>query len=238
MKTMKYFATFFVFYLLFIQTNFAQNIIKPIDYRFKGKEQGFIDFVQNNIVFPTKSLDENTVGYSISSITITPEGTIEKISILNSIDESIDSEVTRLLKISKKHWKKNDTIKSNQTFYVQIVFMCTGYGLNVQIGNPIEKNIYFLEPITITAYSLNQKLLPISDDSLAIKYGNLISLKKFEEALPFLNDLIKRNPFNKDLYQYRIMIYNKTNRKELIDEDLRKISNFIPGVSLDDLLKN
>lgn len=34
-----------------------------------------------------------------------------------------------------------------------------------------------------------------------------------------------------------MLIYKRTNRKELISEDLRKISDFIPGVSLDELVR-
>lgn len=237
MKTNQFFVSFLMFFL-FLQLTFAQNVIKPIDCRFKGEEKGFVDFIQKNIVFPEESIINKTIGYSISSISIAPEGTIAGISIVNPIDESIDSEVIRLLKKTKKYWKQNDTIKANQTFYVQIVFICTGSGLDVKIGNPVKNNPYFIEPITITSYAMNQELLPISDDSLAINGSELIRQKKYEEALPIINDLIKRTPFNKELYQYRMMIYSKTNRKQLINEDILKISNFIPGVSLDDLINN
>jgi hypothetical protein len=65
------------------------------------------------------------------------------------------------------------------------------------------------------------------------------SMKKedYAEALKCISELIKRNPFNKELYQIRISIHQRLNKNELIMQDLIKMQNFIPGVSLDELIE-
>lgn len=61
--------------------------------------------------------------------------------------------------------------------------------------------------------------------------------EKFEEALPFLNELIKREPFSRELYKVRIMINKKLSKPELVDQDDNKIFNFAEGYSSDELIK-
>lgn len=227
---------FILFALLMIeQICAAQDTRKPIEYRFKGGESGIIDFLGTNAKYPIRSLIDKSIGYSISSMTITPSGEPDKISIINSVDKSIDNEVIRLLKKTKNYWIQVDSIKQNQTFYFQIAFVITGNTSNAKVENPVKKNNFFVKPAVITAYAFDQTKIPIPDDTLFIQGMNLFNQGKFKEALPFINDLIKRNPFNKDLYQYRMRIYSKTNRKDLLDADLQKIRNFIPGTSLNDL---
>ena len=56
-----------------------------------------------------------------------------------------------------------------------------------------------------------------------------------QNALPLLNELIKRDPFNRDLYKVRIMINIRLNRPEFVNQDDNKIFDFAEGFSLDEL---
>jgi hypothetical protein len=234
MITNKTYLILIAFIFLTAQNNYSQSNKKPIDYRFEENELGLRQFIQNNIIFPESSIIKGTVGFSISCISVTPEGKIDQIYILNPIDKAIDSEMIRVLKLSKNRWKASDTIISNQAFYIQVAFILG----EANVVYPAIKNPFFIDPLIITAYSNTQTRPPVTDEILTKKSSDLIGAEKFKQALPYINDLIKRYPFNKDLYQYRISIYKKINRNELIESDIQKISNFIPGVSLDDLLKN
>lgn len=238
MKTKIFIAGFLTFCFFNLQLIICQNELKPINYRFEGQEKGFIDLINKNIRYPSESLDKDIVGFSISGLRITPNGKIDSIFILNPIDKFIDLEVIKLLKLSKKYWKKSDTITVNQTFYVQIVFISTGMTQDAKVESPVKKNRFFIDPISVTAFGINPVELPISDDTLIIKSTKLISIGKFEEALPILNELIRRNPFNKNLYQLRILVCRKTKKTELMKDDIQKISNFIQGVSLGELINN
>jgi hypothetical protein len=215
----------------------AQTQIKPIEYRFKNGEKGLVDFLSGRVIYPKFSQVAGTIGFSISGISITPEGKIDNIKIINPIDELIDNEVFSLLKLSAKFWLKCDTISHNQTFYIQIAFVISGSSLKVSVTSPVSYK-FFIEPVTVTApNSINDvAFVPQSDELIAVKCIVLVSSKNYNEALDFINELIKRNPFKKELYQYRITINKNINRQDLIEADVQKLTNFADGFSLDEIL--
>ena len=213
----------------------SQDIEKPIDFRFQGKEIELRKFLMANLRFPSKTINSGNGGFSISSITITPKGTIDNISIINSIDEFVDLEAIRVLNSTRGLWIKCDSCMSNQTFYIQLGFNYEYKNMN-DVKTDIDKNYkMFVGPVFVTTTGSG---MPYSFEKLIKESSKLISASKYYEALPYVNELIRRNPYSKELYQIRIMINSKIYRKDLVDEDLKKISNFIPGVSLDDLTKN
>ena len=78
--------------------------------------------------------------------------------------------------------------------------------------------------------------MPQSDEFLAIKCIVSVSSGLYDAALSFIDELIRRNPFKKELYQYRITIYEKINRMDLVEVDIQKLSNFADGISLEGIL--
>ena len=125
----------------------------------------------------------------------------------------------------------------NQTFFIQIAFVISGSALKISVTSPVSYR-FFIEPVTITNMNLENDgaSLPQSDELVAIKCIVLVSSQRYNEALDFINELIKRNPFKKELYQYRITIYKNMNRQDLIEAEVQKLTNFADGLSLDDLL--
>ena len=226
---------------------YSQKFKKPIDYRFNGGEIGYISFFSKSIHFPVTAIEKGTIANSIIKITLNPEGEINEISIINPIDSIIDNEVLRVIGLSKNFWEKCDSIRHDQGFYIQIAFSLPGFQPN--LCKPKSKEIMkiFPEPIIVT---IPESLLPTltkeNDSKIAVKKSEELSEKlnsnlnneKFEEALPFLNELIKRDPFNRDLYKVRIMINIRLNRPELVDQDDNKIFDFANGFSLDELNKD
>jgi TonB-like protein len=233
---MKRIIPFFLAICLISSYSFSQNGENPIDKRYKTKEAGFIEFLSNNIQYPAESLTNKACGFSISSISITPEGKIETISIINSIDEAIDKEVMKALKMTKKNWK-SEAVKGNETFYVQIGFLRTNIGTEASCESPIN-NKYFVEPVTIMSYNMDNSYTALSNDSLAVLCYNNFKAEEYDEALNHINTLIKMNPFNKGYYDLRIMICRKLKKNDIIKSDLEKINSFIPGEPLEALLNN
>jgi len=226
---------------------YSQKFKEPIDYRFKDGEKGYISFFSKSIHFPVTSLEKGTFANSITKITVNPDGEITEITVINPIDSTIDSEVLRVIELSKNFWKNCDSIKHDQVFYIQIAFSLPGFQPN--LCKPKSKEIMklFPEPIIV---GIPESLLPTLSKENAIKkpiekseelserLNSNLRNEKFEEALPFLNELIKRDPFNRDLYKVRIMINIKLNRPELVNQDDNKIFDFAEGFSLDELNKN
>jgi hypothetical protein len=213
---------------------FAQQ--KVIDSRYKGQETRLRKHIADNLRFPSESLENKSIGYSITGITITPEGKISEISTINLIDESIEKDIYRVLRMTKNKWQKCDTISINQTFYIPIVYVITMLGETPVFNNPVNDKYNFIEPIVLTAGVWKNENLPESDDFIVTKIVEELKKNEYNEAVRYIDESIRRNPFNKELYQLRMTIYRKLNRNDLIAKDIQKLQNFIPDVSLDEFI--
>lgn len=210
---------------------------KPVDYRYKNGEKGLLEFLAKSIQYPENSFKNKSIGYSITELSISPSGEISHIKTINPIDDQIDAEIIRVLRQTKNKWKQDDTLTEDQNFYIQVAFIISGFQQNHKLTNPVHRSS-FLEPIVITAMNFKNDpaMLPESDEIIIGKSSEHLKNNELKEALVLVSELIKRNPFNKDLYQLRMGIYKRINRSELIDNDIKKVMAFADGCSLDQLL--
>jgi hypothetical protein len=226
---------------------YDQKLKKPIDYRFKGGEMGYVSFFSKSIHYPKISIEKGTFANSITKIKVDPEGKVTEITVINPIDSIIDNEVLRVIDLSKNFWKKCDTIQHDHVFYVQIAFSLPGFQPMLCKPKSQKIMILFPEPIIV---GIPESLLPAITKENAIKnpiekseklserLNSNLKNEKFGDALPLLNELIKREPFNRELYKVRIMINIKLNKPELVYQDDNKIFDFAEGYSIDELFKD
>ena len=207
---------------------------KAIDYRFKGGEDGFFKFLSQNIKYPVLSMTNNSTGYSITGITISPEGKIIDISTVIKVDESIEKDIFNVLQMTKNKWLKCDTISINQTFYIQIIYVFKNHEELPEFVN-INAKYNFLDPMIVTSLSWKTENFFDTNKHIATKLGKKLKENDFSEALRCVNELIRRNPLNIELYQVRKSIFGELNMNDFINKDMRKLQNFIPGVSLKEL---
>ena len=120
-------------------------------------EECFIKNFSKSIHFPKTSIEKGTFANSITKITVNPDGEITEITVINPIDSIIDNEVLRVINLSKNFWKKCDSIRHDQVFYIQIAFSLPGFQPN--LCKPKSKEIMklFPEPIIV---SIPESLLP------------------------------------------------------------------------------
>jgi hypothetical protein len=227
----------YIFYLLLIvsitgRLN-SQDIEKPINIRFKGGEKDFVTFFSKNISLP-KEVKDKIFGNSITRISVNPKGKIVEIVAVNPIDSIVDKEVLRVVNLSERLWLNSDKDTANQVFYIQILFSRSDLLPNAYRSKIPELEAIFPEPAIIEYNSATF----IKNEELLEKANSALKSEKFEEALPLFNELIKRDPFNRDLYKVRIMINIKLNKPELVNQDDEKIFNFADGYSLDDLTQS
>ena len=215
-------------------TVFGQS--KHIDLRFKDKEDAFIKFLSRNLKYPHESIANKVTGYSVTGISIAPDGEIKGISVINSLDKNIDDQITATLLKTKGKWLKSDSIKTDQTFYVQVI-----YRIETSDAVPLQdtpfKNVHnFIKPITITSKVSKEGGTIETSESIGTKIAECMKSDKSEETINYVDELIRRNPFNKNLYQLRASLNNKLGRNDEAEKDFQKLQNFIPGVSLESLL--
>lgn len=217
-----------------VQLAFAQD--SPIETRYKGGNLELRRFLAQNLKYPVVCQEHQVVGYSITGITITPQGEISEIASINALDNAIEADIKRVVKMSRKNWLPSATDSTDQTFYIQLVYTIGDYGEKPDIEDQVKNKYNFITPIIIKAYTSEGRILPESDETIATRCNELMKKGDYPAALDCLTELIKREPFNKGLYQMRVSINKTLGRNDLILQDVQKMQSFIPGVSLDNLI--
>ena len=217
--------------------SFGQKRIDPIKKRFPGGEQGFMGFLMKSIIYPDSSTIKNSIGLSIARISLSASGTITDVRIINPIDKYIDQEVIRVIKISEKKWKAVKESDSAQVLYIQIAF--TFYGITPHYCDS-KTSIYeslFLQPVVITCFQIIQRKENeiLDDTTLTDSCNRLLNIGKYSDALQVLNELIKRDPFNKELYKVRIVVNSKLGKNDLVIKDNNLVNNYAEQYSLEEV---
>lgn len=237
---------FLLAFIILPGSTYCQRYKKPIDYRFKNGESGFSAFFSKGVTYPQESVKAGTIGNSITRVELNPAGELIGIDIINPIDSNIDNEVLKAIDRSRDFWKKCDTINHNQVFFIQISFSLPGFYPILCKPKTRKLVSLFPNPVLIT---VPESLLPtlskhdemikvIKNEELTQKANGYLNSSKYEEALPYINELIKRDPFTRELYKTRIMINIKLNRHELVGRDDDRIYDFAEGFSIDEINKD
>jgi len=156
---------------------------RQIDLRYKEKEHGFIKFLSRNLKYPDESSANKVTGYSVTGITITPEGAISNINSINPLDKNIDDQITTVLSKTKGKWVKSNSIKTDETFYVQAI-----YRIEMPDAAPSQettlKDVYdFIQPITITTNISKQGGTIEISESYGSKIAECLKSDKSEEEI-------------------------------------------------------
>jgi hypothetical protein len=237
---------FLLVIVIFSENTYSQKYKKPIDYRFKNGETGYSAFFSKGVTYPQASVKAGTIGNSITRVILNPAGELTGIDIINPIDSSIDNEVVNAIDRSREFWKKCDTISHNQVFFIQISYSLPGFYPILCKPKTRELIALFPDPIMVTLpesllatlSKQDEKMKVISNAEITAKANAYLDSANYEEALPYINELIKRDPFVRELYKTRIMINIKLNKPELVGPDDDKIYDFAGGFSIDDLNKD
>ena len=237
---------FLVAIVIFSENTYGQKYKKPIEYRFKNGEYGYSAFFSKSITYPQASVKAGSVGNSITRVTLNPAGEIIGIYIINPIDSNIDHVVLDAIDRSRDFWKKCDTIIHDQEFFIQISFSLPGIYPILFRPKTRELAALFPDPLLITLpesliatlTKQDEVIKDIKNEELTEKANTFLDSAKYDKALPYINELIKRDPFTRELYKARIMINIRLNKPELVGRDDDKIYNFAGGFSIDELNKN
>lgn len=210
----------------------------PIYYRFSGGQAGFNSFFTNTIKLSDTSCC--VVGNLITRISVSPGGKITKIDVVNPVDSMTESEMIRVIKLSEKYWKNCDSITHDHVFYIQAVISTASFTPNYYRPQSESLKRFFPEPIIITRYDINHQsgFEAIESEIVRGKLNTLLDSGRYEESLLFINELIRRDPFSRDLYKARIMINFKLAREDQVVSDDNKMMDFVEGYSLDDILRD
>jgi TonB family protein len=229
---------FFILLISFLLTGGA-NVVAQSGFNysglFEGGEAELYNYFNNQpITYPETSVRSGTLGLSVAELVLNSKGKILEVNIINSLDKGIDEQVTELLKSTKNLWKKTDADTTRLYFQFRYRIITERYkqGNYQFIGND-----NFVLPIFITSVEYgNDSLNIVPDDTLALRSTHAVRQKNYELAGDCLDEMIQRNPYSMPLYQMRISVNTKMNNKTEVAEDINKLSGFIKGIPMNQLI--
>lgn len=199
--------------------NSVVNALPQLSERYIGGEEVLRKFIAQSIDYPIPAMTNQTVGLSISSITISPEGKINGIEIVNPIEYSIDQEIIRVLLKTEGNWKAVSKTDGELTYYIQVAFRLNNYDYYF---NPIQgSNIMNVIHVCAMFPSVLNDFK--TDKYLQNQLTKSLKKDKYKRALEAINQILKRNPTESKLYQLRIMINTKLEDYTSIENDSEKL---------------
>jgi TonB family protein len=212
----------------------AQTEFNPEDYIEGGEEALYYYMLGQHISYPESSIERAAFGLSIAELVLNAKGNILEVNIVNSVDKDIDQQVINLVNGTKDLWKKNG--KDTTRLYFQ--FRYRMFTDNYQQGNyQFIANERFLSPFFITEVDFeNNAVNLVSDDSLALWSSAAIRQHDYILANQYLDELIRRNPYTFQFYQLRISVNSKLQNTAKVNDDLKKMSEFVLGLPFNQVI--
>ena len=159
--------------------------------------------------------DQSKIGVAIVQWTVV-EGEMENFIHINSLGPTTEKEIERVLFLSEKWWKTYD---QPVDFILPVKFLTNRTDFFV---DPYPEK--FLKEIIAVRYN---NIEFGSDEKLITRFNKLIMKEKFEKALKVMDEMIMRNPLNKQLREKRIYCYSKLNMAEAIVRERAFINEYI-----------
>ena len=163
--------------------------------QYPGREAALMKFLADNITYPTKAAEQGIQGRVTLRFVITPDGSIENIEVMKSLDSLCDKEAIRVVKKMPKWIPGKQNGETVSVYYsLPITFRLQGS------ANPAKPAS---EPngITVTTYDVqNTQNVVIEVD------GKVMSKEEWKNVDP---KTIESIAINKDVTPNRIMVATK-----------------------------
>ena len=201
-------------------------------HRYPGGANELRKYIASSLMYPADAAENGIIGLSLASCTIDPEGSVQDVAIINPLSPSVDQVIIRLLKSTSGRWTpiEKDTL---ETCYVQVFFVLLGLEFNT--SKLTDYNV--LDEVRVTAMGIMfDDSNKFTDEQLAIYLNESLQARNYKKAIWYLDEAMRRNPFNPELYQVRIMVNTKLGDRERVMEDVSKMGNFMNGESLQQIL--
>ncbi len=192
-------------------------------HRFDGGAIAFYEFLQTYLYYPNPALRKKRMGTCIAVFTITPQGKLDHIEIINSLDRSIDTQIVSTLKRTNGLWLPASDKEAAEEM---ILFLPFTYVINeFNFLQNFEKPYYLRKEIVVKAIDVNASLK--QDQYYATQANSHYQNKQYAASLEYLDELIRRNPYNKELYLMRGNALYQTGEKKKACQDFSLIQNFL-----------
>jgi hypothetical protein len=162
-----------------------------LDAHYEGGAKAFLELIYTNIKFPEEARSNCISGVSIMTIRFGQQGEIVGIQQRNPLGGGLQTELSRVIRLTVRDWKKNF---EDTSFTFSIAFM---------IGERDKLDAY----IRVIAYGLPQYEACPTTKYFEKKLKRTLEKKKYENAKVYCEELLQRHPFSETyLKQYEMII--------------------------------
>ena len=203
----------------------SSGSLPNLNERFAGGENVLRMYLGKTITYPAEAMFMGRMGLSIAAVTVTPQGQVSAITIINSLGAPIDSEVVRVLKGTSGRWKKTQPAGDTATYYIQLRFQLNRHRFySPDISGP---NIMAPFEVTATGVAPNPGTHILSDGKLAHRMKEAMEASDYALAMNLLDEVIRRNPYNLEAYPMRITCSQHLYQHGQAVKDARKLKTFM-----------
>ncbi|MGD1891035.1 MAG: hypothetical protein ACFB15_10635 [Cyclobacteriaceae bacterium] len=169
------------------------------EHRVQGGSFAFYESIQKNIKYPRNARQNDIIGTAIVALTLAPSGQFT-LEMVNSLSRDIDKELTEAFENTQKLWLADSLQQQDVILFFPVTFLKDG--ASFQRAEHLAG--FLLEEIKVVAYQTGGGRARVRNDhSLYEKAVTFYHDKKYEKAMKFLDELIRRDPFNPDYYKIR-----------------------------------
>lgn len=166
-----------------------ENVRKLMDYRFKGGYYTFEKLFYSSVKYPPYNDQVCLVAMALMDIEVNCEGEVVKVTIKNPIGLGVEEDISKFLESTTGKWNTCDDDK-----YTKVEIPVQYRMENVETND---------DDAMIVIIGKNKGVVCYDDSYYLEKANKFMEKGNGKKALPFLNQLIQRNPYNTEYYEMK-----------------------------------
>lgn len=171
-----------------------------LDNRFDGGSDAFIKLFKENMRYPKEAFDNCRVGLSKIKLMISKDGKLEKYEFSNTLGMGIEGKLSAFLDSTKGNWKAWARASEME--------MTVGFSLITKSDSYYpDADLLVLEKSAFK-FATNNEYCD-SDAKVEKRVKKYIKKKKYDKALSFAEELIRRHPDNQNFKDQLELINSK-----------------------------
>ncbi len=171
-----------------------------LDNRFQGGSDAFIESFKEKISYPQEAFDNCRVGLSKIKLHISKEGKLENYEFTNKLGMGIEEKLSHFLDSTKDDWKAwARESEMDLTIGFSLITQSDSYYPDADLL-VLEKSAY--------KFATNNEYCD-SDSKVEKRVKKYIKRKKYDKALSFAEELVRRHPDNQEFRNQLALVKNK-----------------------------
>ena len=188
--------------------------------RVRGGAPTFYDTMGYRLHYPPSGFSNHRVGTSVVAITITPQGGMRPVEFITSLGYGFDKIIRHVITTNRDIWLADSYVQNDIVLLVPFTFLFAN-SVYYRADKPPPT---ILPEVRIIAGRGNS----IRDDlTLTTRANHHYLEKRYRKAKRYLDELIRRNPYNVNLYRMRSTARFHTKDREGACADLKRITTLL-----------